>query len=618
MRTIDGLVIYALGVPGAMHASLNVRLILCSLEKRRELRTIWHLRFCLATSLFHLLYESLLLRSSEIQRLYRTKISTMSGLEVVGIVASLVSAFHGGAELVKLYKKRRAKKREKRQQHERELHEAEAQDQVVQDILHTSLEEGGTVVSRQFLDEQRALGQYSQMLRSGDDRAKQELLMIAVSLQAEVIASLGRAQENLQVIVDMVQLKTLHEVTITKRYEATRSISELRQRIEMTLPLPRLSADSALGISISRRNSNESLARTFVTAAANLCISEPTAQRLLTVPPIPGRQQSQLRRPGPSTRTLSSFQYLIPEIRAQDIDILTLAGYDMGHENESNIVTSPIANLPQLRVPISNISSQSQLTPDSDPLAQPFERVGPYFLPRTLSEDTGWPKPGHFTPLEVIESHSTLSNAPEIVRAVSAPTNPFCAAAFPEPDADITSRLRPDDHRPYCAGAIAAQKDFGASFTRQQLPILPGSQKLSPSWKCSACDFNASDSDGKLLQRIEFAHGVRYRFPFCARSHAAYTHPPDAFRPRYTYGCQFCTAEGRTSATHVGSGALMAHIATKHRTNLTPEVRTRTHSVVGRLAPRDEGWDVNLPDVSSKSGSGMGRWMLHAVTSLPT
>jgi hypothetical protein len=542
-------------------------------------------------------------------------------IEVISIVASLVSAFHGGAELIKLYPKRRAKKREKHQQHKRELHEVEAQDQVLQDMLHTSLEESGTLVSRQFLDEQRALGEYSQLLRSGDDRAKQELLMIAVSLQAEVIASLGRAQENLQVIVDMAQLKTLHEVTITKRYEATRSISELRQRIEMILPLPQLSPDLASGTSISQRNSNESLAKTFVTAAANLFISEPTAQRLLTIPPIPpipGRQQSQLRRPGPSIRTLSSFQYLIPEIRAQDIDILTLAGHDMNHESGSETATSAIRNLPQLSLPNSNTSSSSQMTSVSRPLAQSFGKAGPYFPPRTLSKDTGRLGHGQFAPLEAIPSHSTRSDAPEIVRAFSTPADLSSAAMFPEPDGDITSELRPDDHLPYCTGALAAQKDFGASFTRQQLPILPGSQKLHPTWKCSACDFNASDGDGRLLQRIEFAHGVRYRFPFCARSHAPYTQPPDAFRPRYTYGCLFCTAEGRTSVIHVGSDALMAHIAMNHRTNLTPEVRTRTHSVVGRLASRDEGWDVNLPDASSKSGSGVRRWILHAVTSLPT
>lgn len=198
-------------------------------------------------------------------------------------------------------------------------------------------------------------------------------------------------------------------------------------------------------------------------------------------------------------------------------------------------------------------------------------------------------------------------------RATSAPT------ILLEPDADITSHLRPTARHPYCVGALAAQKKFNSSFTHQNLPILPGSEKLHRSLKCSACDFNASDPDDKLLQRIDFAHGVRYRFPFCARSHAPYKHPSGAFRPRYTYGCLFCTAEGKRSTTHVGSDALMEHIATKHRTNLTPEVSKRTHSIVGRLAGRDEGWDVNLPDVSSsKSGSGVVRFMLHAVTSLPT
>ena len=549
---------------------------------------------------------------------------------MVGIVAALVSAFHGGAELARQYKKHRTKKREKkRQQRDQELHEQEpelheqeqeldesqTQDQaVVQDMLCGSLEEGGAVVSRQFIDERQALGRYSQYLLSGDERAKQELLMIVVSLQAEVITALGKAQDNLQVIVGMAQLKTLHEVTITKRYEATKSISELRQRIEMTLPLPRLSADSALGISISRRNSSESLARTFVTAAANLYISEPTAQRLLTVPPTPGRLQSQPRRTGPSIRTLSSYRYLIPAIRAQDIDILTLAGHKIDHDNGIDTVGSVIRDLPQLQVPNSSTSSSSLRTPDSDPQAPHSRGHSPHSLPQTLPNDTTWPGHDHqFPPLGTVQTPSTSINVSDVHRVLSAPP------ILLEPDPDTTSHIRSAARHPYCVGALAAQKDFGASFTPQYLPILPGSDKLHRSLKCSACDFNASDPDEVLLQRIDFAHGVRYRFPFCARSHAPYKHPPDTFRPRYTYGCLFCTAEGRSSATHVGLDALMSHIATKHRTNLTREVSTRTHSVVGRLAGRDEGWDVNLPDVSSKSsGSGVGRWMLRAVTSLPT
>lgn len=123
----------------------------------------------------------------------------MSGVEVVAIVAAVVSAFHGGAELAKTYKKHRAKKRLKRQQQEQndqqdqqaqreqQAQRAEAQNEVMQGMLHTSLEEGEVAVRSQFLDEQKALGRYGQLLCSGDERAKQELLMIAVSMQAEVI-----------------------------------------------------------------------------------------------------------------------------------------------------------------------------------------------------------------------------------------------------------------------------------------------------------------------------------------------------------------------------------------------------------------------------------------------
>lgn len=555
----------------------------------------------------------------------------MSGVEVVAIVAAVVSAFHGGAELAKTYKKHRAKKRLKRQQErnyqeeqqdqrEQQAQRAEAQDEVMQGMLHTSLEEGEVAVRSQFLDEQKALGRYGQLLCSGDERAKQELLMIAVSMQAEVIQSLGRAQQNLDVIVEMGQLRQLHKTTITKSYEATRSISELRQRVEVSLPIsrPRLSAHSALGL--SRRPSNESLARTFVTAAANLYISEPTDQRLLTVPAVSGRQQGKLRRLGPSIMTLSSYQYLIPEIRAQDIDILTLAGEPIEHENVHDTITPISTNATEnLIVPVSSSSSSSNITSESEILTQPYEILGPYFLPRTLSDDAASPRTCHIPPLTITQTQSPSSNDAYLIRASSAPAIPFTTMpGRAEPDLDATSHYHTTDQRPYCPGALAAQRDFSAGFTLQNLPILPGSQKLHPSWKCNACDFNASDGDGALFSRIDFAHGVRFRFPFRARSHAPYTYPPDTFRPRYTYGCLFCTAEGRKSGVYSGSDALMAHVATKHRTNLTPEVRRRTHSVVGRLAGKDEGWDINLPDVTIRSGAGVGKWMLHAVTSLPT
>lgn len=536
----------------------------------------------------------------------------MSGLEVIGIVASVVSAFHGGAELIKLYKSRRAKKREKRQQQ----HDREVQDEMMQNMLHISLEHGETAVRGQFLDEQRALGRHGQLLRLGDDRARQELLMTAVSLQAQVIDSLGRAQEILDVIVEMAQLQMLHEAAITKRVEAVRSICELRQRIEVSLPIPLFSADAALGI--SRMNSNESLANTFVTAAANIHLPEPLVEGFLAPHRQLERQPGLSRQHGRSIMTLASYQYLIPAIRAQDIDILTLAGEPIEHEHdniseepETNAYSAELLSAPAPEA-VSSPSS-SIITPDSDILGHPFEAAGPYYPPRAHSEalPLSWPDP---KPLLSPQTHTRNPSEPTtwVFRTSSAPSKPLT----PAPDASLTL---PTPH-PYCPGALSAQKSFSSSITLQNLPTLPGSTKLSPTYKCTHCDFNISDSTGTLLTRISFSTtGIRYRFPFLARSHASYAHPPSALRPRYAYGCQFCTAEGRRSALHEGVEALMAHVAAKHCTNLTPEVRARTRCVIGRLAGKEEGWDVNLEEVGARgAGKGVGRWMLRAVTALPT
>ncbi|KAM0720659.1 hypothetical protein Q7P37_004796 [Cladosporium fusiforme] len=528
----------------------------------------------------------------------------MSGLEVIGIVASVVSAFHGAAELVKLYRERRATKREKREQ---EQHDREVQDHMMHEMLHMSLEQGELAVRGQFLDQQRALGRHGQLLRLGDARARQELLMIAVSMQAQVIDSLGRAQESLDVIVEMAQLQMLHEMAITKKVEAVRSIGELRQRIEVSLPISRLSADIALGL--SRRSSNESMAKTFVTAAANVYLPEPMVEGLLAPHRGLDRQCGLSRQHGPSLTTLSSYQYLIPAIRAQDIEILTLAGEPIEHDEQNAIMDITNMNIdskepPLLQLPFSNSSSSSVHTPDSDLFAHPWEVAGPYYPPRSHSEALPSPWPYPDSPL----SPQTHARNPTtwISRATSAPSAPLA------PDLSL-----PTPH-PYCAGALAAQNSFSSSITLQNLPTLPGSSKLSPSYKCHHCDFNMStDSTNTLLSRISFStSGIRYRFPFLARSHAPYTHPPASIRPRYAYGCQFCTAEGRRSGVHDGAEALMAHVAAKHCTNLTPEVRARTRCVVGRLAGKGEGWDVNLENVGG--GKMVGRWIVRAVTALPT
>lgn len=559
----------------------------------------------------------------------------MSGLEVVGIVAAVVSAFHGGAELIKMHKKHRARKRAKREQHAQELaqHPSDPQDRWLQDMLHTSLEQGETAVIKRFQDEYRSLGRHSQLLCLGDQRAKQELLMIAVSLQAEVIASLRRAQHDLDVIIEMVQLQALYETAITKKVEAVRSICELRQRIEVSLPIPRRSADSALGI--SRRTSSESLAKTFVTAAVKFDMPEPMLRGLRSMRHLQVQSQETQRSQAPrrsdlSDNTLLPYEYLIPPIRPQDIEILTLAGEPIEHDRSTK--TDPTsfidcqATLP-FQLPTIHYSSSSTITPNSDITSPRLEAAGLYspltleFPIRPSTSHPPWLSREQPPNLPALRSYSTPSTSPWSPPTHFSPTNTL-SPAISEPDSP--SSFRPHaSTRPYCSGALTARLSFQSSFSLQDLPTLPGSNRTHPSWRCSACDFNATETDSNdRLTRIEFAHGVRFRFPFLARSHEPYSHPPDAlpFRPRYRYGCAFCSAEGRASAVHDGAGALMAHVAAKHRTHLTPEVQAKTRCVVGRVAGREETeWDVNIEDVTGvKSGAELAKWALHAVTFLPT
>lgn len=76
----------------------------------------------------------------------------MSGLEVVAAVAAVVSAFHGGAELLKHIKTKRRQARQARQEFE-------------EDQLQSSLETGEKQITQHYDQDMR---QYGDLMRVGD------------------------------------------------------------------------------------------------------------------------------------------------------------------------------------------------------------------------------------------------------------------------------------------------------------------------------------------------------------------------------------------------------------------------------------------------------------------
>ncbi|KAF2133569.1 hypothetical protein P153DRAFT_353902 [Dothidotthia symphoricarpi CBS 119687] len=145
----------------------------------------------------------------------------MSGLEVVAAVSAVISAFHGGSELLKHLKQKR---RNARTQAQQEFEERQLQD---------SLETGEHQIGFRYAQDMKELGDH---IRVGDAVARDRLLHIAVIMQAEIIKSLQMAVKYENAVLN---LKILHEASIMNRKDTFVTLDELKQRILVTRPLTR-------------------------------------------------------------------------------------------------------------------------------------------------------------------------------------------------------------------------------------------------------------------------------------------------------------------------------------------------------------------------------------------
>ncbi|CAN9347930.1 unnamed protein product [Alternaria alternata] len=137
----------------------------------------------------------------------------MSGLEIVAAVSAVVSAFHGGSELLKLVKQKRRARKARDQ----------AQQEWQEEQLQASLLAGEQQIDLRWKQDQRELGDY---VRVGD----------GFMLQAQIINSLQQAATN---GVLPLNLHVLHEASITKRTETLTTLDELKQRIYIARPMVR-------------------------------------------------------------------------------------------------------------------------------------------------------------------------------------------------------------------------------------------------------------------------------------------------------------------------------------------------------------------------------------------
>jgi len=168
-----------------------------------------------------------------------------------------------------------------------------------------------------------------------------------------------------------------------------------------------------------------------------------------------------------------------------------------------------------------------------------------------------------------------------------------------------TSPWAPKEHLPseenkfqgFCKGAWRAQ--IGDKKKALDERLRPGGMyNAARFWQCSKCNF-----EGRLLmldkktkavdRRVLTADGVQFRWDFLFKSHTERKEASSDFLSA-TFGCIFCTAEGRGTPIFGGAQMLMAHLQ-EHRERLpSGEVLYRMNALVGPRAALDEDFDINI------------------------
>lgn len=122
-------------------------------------------------------------------------------------------------------------------------------------------------------------------------------------------------------------------------------------------------------------------------------------------------------------------------------------------------------------------------------------------------------------------------------------------------------------------------------------------------WRCTTCCFEmplapGSDRRAPKLDTQLFTHaatGIKYRWPFLAKSHMKCKRLPGAGRGPGPFGCIFCCRERGTVQGFEGLEEFLGHLGREHRFCGERTVLEMARCVVGRVAGAGEGFDVNIP-----------------------
>jgi hypothetical protein len=562
----------------------------------------------------------------------------MTGVEVVGCIAAVVSAFHGAAELIEILKVRKEKKKKRR---ERDI------EQIVQEkLLHTSLLQGERECeSRRQEGSQR----FGRAFDRGDDIAVSQLKDVVIHLQGEVIRALQIAMQCEAAVLDVPRL---HDASIMDRTNALRSMSDLSQRILMRLPPPRELAvvgRTAYGVEAMQRPSSVASAETYHTANMVLpaAVSIPGRPTTVQQQHLPSRMQS-------TASTTPSFAWILPQIRSSENEAMTLSGFsvhevaedpmtdhfrrvslhdsarsdndaDSDHRvsastgstsmKEAEAPSLDIRERPDIMASVSGAGSlASALTPTSSAASTRSSRVQDTddeimrsaSAPEVVTKEYG----PMLSPVSPTFRHPQVLLPPTSSHPAYRDTYYDPPAMLtPEPEQLWSPLERPtklNDYHNFCRGAWATRSLVQEGLSITLIPDANNEFQI-PHWKCKHCQFRwrSNSSAHDHPDYVLFHKGIRYRWLFLAKSHVVANEWHSKIE-NYQYGCIICTAQGHGTSIYENREALLNHILSKHKTiSLTPAVKDKVKCVVGGTPKKeDTSWDINIPESRSRSFAG--------------
>lgn len=145
----------------------------------------------------------------------------MAGVEVLGCMSAIVSAFQGGADLAQSIQERKQKKKRRK--------DSDMEQMYAEKMLHKALLDAAEKTQAECVERRHRFGQ---AFVQGDGLATSELKDVMINIQMEVIQPLlqpSRSSENF-----VLDIATLHEAVITNKAATIRSLDNLCYRISMS------------------------------------------------------------------------------------------------------------------------------------------------------------------------------------------------------------------------------------------------------------------------------------------------------------------------------------------------------------------------------------------------